>query len=78
MSGQANTPPEEGARSREREVRVLVIEDEQLFAQAVCKRLRKAGFTGVILGHTGNSVPEDLQYMCDMGADACDQYVEHQ
>ena len=36
------------------------------------KRLRKAGFTGIILGHTGNSVPEDLQYMCDMGADACE------
>ena len=39
---------------------------------ATAERLRKAGFTGVILGHTGNSVPEDLQYMCDMGADACE------
>jgi CheY-like chemotaxis protein len=38
---------------------------------AAVRALRTQGFTGVVVGHTGNAVDSDLRHMVESGADAC-------
>ena len=35
-----------------------------------CRAIREIGYTGFVLGVTGNLLPEDVGYFLDSGADA--------
>ena len=45
MNRQEETQEKERAETRQQSIRILVVEDETLFAKAICKRFRKAGHT---------------------------------
>ena len=35
-----------------------------------CRKIREMGYTGFVVGVTGNLLPEDVGYFLDCGADA--------
>ena len=45
MDREEETHQMERERTRQQNIRILVVEDETLFAKAICKRFRKAGYT---------------------------------